>query len=399
MQSGMQSGADARGGRWQNSGNDPNCPTGPMLGPGSELRRLYNMPPSMGHASAVQCMATVDDKVYTGGRDEQLFMWRGGKPSPREFELVQDAPPLALSSSVNSMLYDPVSKWLFLGLWRGDIQAFCKDPMRECRLEGHRKNVSCLTIHSSVVISGSTDATVKLWTPNPQAGIWQSCGQAMNNPTGPVSAVQVFNDALWVGADQGITCFDLNTLQAKGSIPSTAGISRMFELQGYMLVAFKNGEVKIFDNAGAQTYLHPSRGEHTSNTAVEMMMHPFENKPMLLCGQEFGYVTAYDLPDFRPRGTLVAKNGSDIRAIVDVKADGMFLTAGQHGDIMAWQWQQGGGGGMGNVSVAANPFAPAGGGGGAFGGAQMAANPFAAGQPAGAGMMGGGMMGGGGMMM
>lgn len=386
--------------------NDPNSPTGPMLGPGSELRRLYNMPTTMGHASAVQCMAMVDGKVYTGGRDSQLMIWQGAKPNGRDFELTQDSPPINLSSSITSMVYEPTSKWLFLGCWRGEIQAFCKEPVRDCRLEGHHKNVSAMTIHSSVVISGSQDATVRLWTANPQAGNFQACGQALANPTGPVNSVKVFNDSLWVGAEQGITCFDLNTLQAKGNIPSQAGCTSLFNFQGYMIAAFNNGEVKIFDAAGQQVHVHPPQGEHTSNTAVEVMTHPITQKPMLLCGQQFGYVTAYDLPDFRPRGTFVSRNNSDIRAIVDCQADGMFLTAGQHGDIMCWQWQQPGsgqpaggmgggmGGGGGHVAVAANPFAPSGGAGAMAGAPMAAASPFAA-APGAGGFAGGGAFGGG----
>lgn len=391
---GGQPGGGCGGGIGGHQNGGPNSPTGPTLGPGSELRRLWNMPTTMGHASAVQCMSMVDDKVYTGGRDSALLMWRGNKGQrPGEFELVQDGQGITLASSPTCMLYEPASKWLFLGCWRGEVQAYCKDPMKECRLEGHRQCVSSIAIHSSVVISGSADATVRLWTPNQQAGTFQACGQPLQNPSGPVNVVKVFNDSLWAGGEQGITCFDLNTLQAKGTIPSPAGVSSMFDMQGYMLVAYKNGEVKIFDAAGAQTYLHPPTGEHTTNTAVEIMTHPYENKPMLLCGQQFGYVTAYDLPDFRPRGTLCAKNQSDIRSIVDVKADGMFLTAGQHGDIMVWQWQQGGSGGIGasNGPVASNPFAPAGGG-AAMGAPAMAANPFAPSPGAGGFGMGNGMM-------
>mmetsp|Transcript_9432 Transcript_9432/g.15256 ORF Transcript_9432/g.15256 Transcript_9432/m.15256 type:complete len:393 (+) Transcript_9432:128-1306(+) len=361
------------------------CPTGPILGPGSELRRLYSMPHTMGHASAVQCLAMVDGKVYSGGRDNQLFMWRGDKQPGQEFQLVQDGAPIACSSSVNSILYDAPSKWLFLGLWRGDIQAYCKEPVMDCRLEGHRRCVSSLVFHTNVLVSGSHDATVRLWTPNPQVGRFEPCGQPLTNPSGPVNAVRVLNGSLWVGAEEGITCFDLTTLQAKGTIPSPVGVSKMLELDGYMLAAYKNGEVRIFDGNGGQIHLHPSRGEHTSNTAIEMMMHPFERKPMLLCGQDFGYTTVYDLPDFRPRGTFVSKNQSHVTSIVDIKADGMFLTSGFHGDIMMWQWQQGGGKGMGmgggnsNVPVAANPFA-------GTGNVPVASNPFA---PSGMGGMGG----------
>jgi len=229
---------------------------------------------------------------------------------------------------------------------------------------------------------------------NPEAGRFQCAGQPLNNPTGAVSAVKVFNGGLWVGAEQGITCFDLNTLQPKGTIPSTAGVAEMIEFEGYILVAFKNGEVRIFDGGGSQTYLHPPQGEHTTNTAVALMTHPFANKPMLLCGQQYGYVTVYDLPEFRPRGTFVSRERSDIRAIVDAKADGMFLTAGNQGDIMVWQWQRQGGGGPGlshaspfaagapppTGPIAASPFAGAGGCGGGFAGGAAGGCPGGAGR-------------------
>ena len=37
---------------------------------------------------------------------------------------------------------------------------------------------------------------------------------------GPVNCLRVFNGALWVGGQQGITCFDLESLQARGTIAS-----------------------------------------------------------------------------------------------------------------------------------------------------------------------------------
>lgn len=384
---------DGRGGRWQggagapvasnpfaqapplqvgsSSAAVPNGPvsgsgdnfTGPMLGKGSELQRVYTMPPNMGHNGCINCMTMVDGKVYSGGRDNNLWVWRGEKPPGGGFQLVPDMPqPITLGSSVTSLFYEPASKWLFCGLWSGEIQAFCKDPVRQDTLMGHKRSVASLTVHSSVVISGSNDGTVRLWTMNPQSGRFQCHGQPLNSPAGPVTSVRVLNDGLWVGANQGITCFDLNTLQPKGTIPSEHQVTDLIECQGYMLATFRNGDVKIFDATGVQAYHHPSSGEHTSNTAVEVMMHPTLNKPMLLCGQVYGYVTAYDLPEFRPRGSFVCKNNSDIKAIQDVKCDGLFLTGGMHGDIMVWQWtgqNTGGGSGMPAFQQqAANPFAP-----------------------------------------
>jgi len=364
-------------------------PTGPMLGRGSELRLMHKIPPTMGHQGSINCMAMVDGKVYSGGRDDAMFMWRG-EPAPGEggFQLTPDGAPIQLGQSVMSMFYEPASKWLFCGLWSGDILAFCKDPVTNDKLLGHRKSVNSITVHSSVVVSGSYDGTVRLWTMNPSTGRFQSHGSAIQNPTGPVNAVRVLNDGLWVGGHNGITCFDLASLQPRGTIPSSVQVTALLEFQGHMIASYRSGEVRIYDAGGSEAFYHPSVGEHTSNTAVELMMHPLENKPMLLCGQVLGYVTAYDLPEFRPRGSFVCKQGSDVKAILDVKADGMFLTGGLHGDLTVWQWTkatepQGG-------ASAPNPFA-------ASTSVPVASNPFAAGASAGppcGGMMPGAPCGG-----
>ena len=67
-----------------------------------------------------------------------------------------------------------------------------------------------------------------------------------------------------------------------------------------------------------------------------------------------GYITAYDLPEFRPRGSFCCKDRSDVKAIVDARSEGVFLTAGLHGDIIIWRW-----GAAGGPTV--SPFAPPGG--------------------------------------
>jgi len=360
-----------------------------MLGKGSELQRVYNMPQHMGHNDGINCMCAVDDRVYTGGRDNSLFVWKGTPTAGGGFELAQDS-VIDLGQSVTSLFYDTASRWLFCGLWNGDIQAFCKDPVVEDRLVGHRRSIASIVVHSSVVVSGSNDGTVRLWTrPNPQSR-WQGHGQPINNPSGAVNVVRILGDGLWVGAQNGITCFDLNSLQPRGTLPANFPCTGLVECQGFMLATFRNGDVKIYDGAGNQTFHLPSRGEHTSNTAVEFMMHPLLNKPMLLCGQQFGYVTAYDLPDFRPRGSFVCRNNSDVKAILDVKFGGMFITAGAHGDIMVWQWgTPGASSSQPPAPSASSPFAAGGGGGVGGGGAPQAASPFAAAPALGMGGMGG----------
>lgn len=347
--------------------------TGPMLGRGSELERVYNMPQHMGHDGGVNCMTTVDDRVYTGGRDGQLFVWRGVPGPGGGFELVQDAAPIDLGSSVMSMCYDATSRWLFCGLWDGEIQAYCKDPMVQDRLPGHRLSVTALIVHSGVLVSASHDATVQCWTLNPQNGRYHPHGQPLQNPTGAITQTCIVDGSLWVAGQNGITCFDLASLQAKGTIPSTHQVTGLVDCQGFMVAAMRNGDLKVYDTLGNEKFNLPSRGEHTSNIALDIMMHPKENKPMILCGQQQGYVTAYDLPDFRPRGSFVCKQNSDIKAILDLKSGGLFMTGGAHGDIMVWQWTTPSGPQMAQQApVASNPFAAAG-----QPQAAMASSPFA----------------------
>ena len=139
------------------AGRPDEAATGPMLGKGSELRKLYYMPHNMGHGDAVNCMLMADGKIYTGGRDEYLFVWKPDRAANGEIQLSQDCPPIHLGASITSLFYEPTSKWLFCGLWNGEVRGFCKEPMRDDRLQGHRRSVTALQVHSGVLISGSNE--------------------------------------------------------------------------------------------------------------------------------------------------------------------------------------------------------------------------------------------------
>lgn len=146
-----------QGGAAPQAGRPDEAATGPMLGKGSELRKLYYMPHNMGHGDAVNCMLMADGKIYTGGRDEYLFVWKPDRAANGEIQLSQDCPPIHLGASITSLFYEPTSKWLFCGLWNGEVRAFCKEPMRDDRLQGHRRSVTALQVHSGVLISGSNE--------------------------------------------------------------------------------------------------------------------------------------------------------------------------------------------------------------------------------------------------
>merc|ERR1711879_361889 len=107
-----------------------------------------------------------------------------------------------------------------------------------------------------------------------------------------------------------------DTLQAVGTIESQVAVVELLPYEGCMIASYSNGVVKVFDSTGTEKFSHGPLGEHTTNTAVALAKHPFEDKSMLLCGQDYGYVTAYDMPEFRPRGTFTTGYDGSVAAIV-----------------------------------------------------------------------------------
>jgi len=145
---------------------------------------------------------------------------------------------------------------------------------------------------------------------------------------------------IWVGGERGISCFSLETLQPVGTIQTPARAVALLSYQGRVLAALANGAVKAFDGCGKEEFSHGPIGAHTTNKAVALLRNPHTQQDVLLCGQESGHCTAYDLPDFKPRGTFHTGSQGDITAIVDTGSDGIFATCGLSGDFVIWRWER-----------------------------------------------------------
>merc|ERR1712216_144885 len=165
-----------------------------------------------------------------------------------------------------------------------------------------------------------------------------ACAATIESPLGGAQSLLAVNGGLWVGSERGICCINLRSLQVVGNIQSSARVVGLLSYQDCVIAAFADGVVRIFDVNGNEKFKHGPVGEHTTNTAVALQRHPTEGKDMLLCGQELGYVTVYDVPEFRPRGTFCSGYDGDITSIVDMGAGGVFVTCGLAGEVIIWRW-------------------------------------------------------------
>jgi len=322
-------------------GNRERALTGPYLGKGSELLKVWSMPEDMGHEDGVLAATVMADRVCTGGADHRLIVWRGEQPPEGGLAFVQDN-EVELPAPVTKLLFHAASKWLFCGLGSGQIRAFRQEPFAELTLVGHTAAVTCLLIHEDVLMSTSLDGTIRAWKLDPNTAAF-SCVATVPIELGEVFAIRSYDTGFWVGARRGIGCLGPQDLQPLGKIDyAAARVVALLPYQGRMLVAFADGVVKVYGSAGNEEFSHGPLGEHTTTTAAALLRHPHAGKDVLLCGQELGYVTAYEVPEFKPRGTFTTGYEGDVTAIVDMGADGIFATFGLTGDVVLWRWERNG---------------------------------------------------------
>lgn len=309
--------------------------TGPYLGKGSELCKVWSMAEDQGHDDGICTAVAMTDRLCTGGCDNRLLLWRG-EQSQEGLTLLQDN-EVAFSASVSAMFFHAESKWLFCGLASGEIKAFCQQPLAEALLQGHTGPVTSMLVHEAVLLSGSEDGSIRAWRHDASAGGF-ACVATIQSPLGAVFSLLVQGGkGLWVGTQRGITCVELQSLQPAGNIESAARAIGLVPYMDCVIAAYADGVIRIFDSNGAEKFKHGPLGEHTTNTVISIQRHPQEDKDMLLCGQELGYVTVYDIPDFRPRGTFTTGYDGDVTAIVAM-GDGVFITTGLSGDVVVWRW-------------------------------------------------------------
>eukprot|EP00929_Paragymnodinium_shiwhaense_P073721 TRINITY_DN3766_c0_g3_i1.p1 TRINITY_DN3766_c0_g3~~TRINITY_DN3766_c0_g3_i1.p1 ORF type:complete len:450 (-),score=99.30 TRINITY_DN3766_c0_g3_i1:84-1433(-) len=313
--------------------------TGPYLGKGSELLKAWVMPDDQGHEDGVAAAVRLGDRICTGGLDQKLLLWKGDAgvaAAGGGLALVQDG-NMPLPAPVCSMVFHAESAWLFCGLLDGSIKALRQQPAAEDTLSGHTGAVNALLFHEGVLLSGSEDATVRVWRCDAGPSKW-ACAATINNTVGPVFAMHLqLPQSIWIGSQEGINCVSVANMQSLGTMKSQSAVVAMLPYESCVLAVFSDGVVKAYDGAGAEKFSHGPLGEHITNTAAALVKHP-SGKTLILCGQELGYITAYEVPEFKPRGTFTTGYHDDVSSIIDM-GDGVFLTCSFSGDVIIWRWQ------------------------------------------------------------
>lgn len=281
------------------------------------------------HADAVMAISMAGDCIYTASRDKILKRWKVGKnPATNRFELHNDI-DVVLGETCWCLLH--VGEWIFCGLGDGTIKGYSKTG-QDCTLRGHTKRVNCLLIHQSILVSGSSDNTVRCWQPDPATQTFTCTNTVSEGIPGAVQCIAVLGATIWIGGTSGIGILDLTSLTVAVQPPPKKFLAGFLEFQGHMIAAYADGSLCIFDASGA-----PKHSQTPLAPGPILCLAGLESGPRVLCGHAKGQVSSIELPMFKPKTYWQAMERCKVQKLVCAGHDGIFLIGAENGNLQLWQ--------------------------------------------------------------
>lgn len=280
------------------------------------------------HGDAVMAIVMMEDSIYTAARDRLLKRWKPVRNAAGRFELHSD---LEVPLGEVAWCLISVGEWLFCGLGTGEIRGFSKAGA-QAKMEGHKKKVTCLLMHQHVLLSGSSDGTVRCWQMDPQTQSFACTHSITDGLTGAVSCMSVLNDRLWVGGTSGVALVDLSTLRAGVVLPPIKFVAGMLQFTGHMIVIYQEGSVIIFNGSGEKTHQQPPLAAGPATCLAGL-----DSGPRILCGHAKGQVSSITLPMFQLKHCWQSFARCKVSSMCSAGHDGIFVLGAENGTIQIWQ--------------------------------------------------------------
>lgn len=271
------------------------------------------------------------DAIYTASRDKLLKRWKVGRNAQtNRYELTVDL-EVPLGDLCWSMVM--AGEWIFCGLGDGTIKGFSKTG-QQAVLKAHTKRAACLKVHAHVLLSGSSDGTVRLWQADPANPANFACTNTISEGiSSGVGCMAVLGEHLWVGGTSGVAVVELSSLRVVSQIQPKKFVAGFQEFQGHMIVAYADGQVCIFDAGGVKKHDQPPM-----DVGPILSVTGLENGPRLLCGHAKGQVSSIVLPAFQLRKSWQAFERAKVQSLTAAPGpDGIFIIGAENGNLQIWQ--------------------------------------------------------------
>lgn len=282
------------------------------------------------HADAIMAIVMAEDAIYTASRDKLLKRWKVGRsPMTNRFELVPET-EVPLGDLCWSMVM--AGEWIFCGLGDGTIKGYSKTG-NQAILKAHSKRASCLKVHHHVLMSGSSDGSVRLWQAD-ASGLNFACTNTITEGiSSGITCLAVLAEHLWVGGTSGVAVVELASLRVVSQIQPKKFVAGFQEFQGHMIVAYADGQVCIFDQGGVKKHDQPPL-----EVGPILSVGGLECGPRFLCGHAKGQVSSIQLPNFTHRTSWQALERAKVQSMCCAAGqDGIFLLGAENGNLQVWQ--------------------------------------------------------------
>eukprot|EP00927_Polykrikos_kofoidii_P060477 TRINITY_DN55443_c0_g1_i1.p1 TRINITY_DN55443_c0_g1~~TRINITY_DN55443_c0_g1_i1.p1 ORF type:complete len:423 (+),score=50.53 TRINITY_DN55443_c0_g1_i1:60-1328(+) len=281
------------------------------------------------HTMAIMQIIMTAQGIYTVSQDKFLKRWQPVRQADGHYELEANL-TVPLEESCYSILYK--DGWIFCGLWDGDIQAFSQDGIITT-LKGHTKRVNCLLIHENVLISGGGDEELRLWQMDPATKKFSCTHTVKDSTPGAIHKLAVMGTNLVIGGSNGVAMCSLKTLVVDKLLPPIKFVSDFLEFQGHLIVAYSDGNLRVFDGEGGlKKELKP-----ISDGASILSIAGLESGPRVICTHARGQVSTIVLPDFEFKLQFQAFEFGRVESVLCAGHDGIFVLGHQSGNLQLWQ--------------------------------------------------------------
>ncbi|RZC51212.1 hypothetical protein C5167_019634 [Papaver somniferum] len=267
------------------------------------------------------------NKLYSGGKDGTVRVW--------ECLTGKCATVINLGSEVGCVISE--DPWVFVGI-NNCVKAWNTQTNSELSLGGPSGQVYALAVGNEKLFAGTQDGTILVWKFVAATNGFEPAAALQGHSASVVTLVVGANILYSGSVDNTIRVWGLETLQCIYTLTDhTSVVMSVLCWDQFLLSCSLDKTIKVWavTETGKLEVTYTHEEEH--GLFALSGMPDAQGKPVLICSCNDNTVCLYDLPSFKARGKIYAKE--ETRAIQTVPG-GLYFTGDGSGDLKVWKWTE-----------------------------------------------------------
>ncbi|XP_039169528.1 zinc finger CCCH domain-containing protein 48-like [Eucalyptus grandis] len=265
-------------------------------------------------------------KLYSGSKDGTARIW--------DCHTGQCDQVINLGGEVGCFTCE--GPWVFVGLPH-TVKAYNIQNGASYNISGPVGQVHALEVANDMLFAGAQDGTILVWKGGSEADPFQMALPLRGHTQGVVS-LTVGRNRLYSGSiDQTIRVWDLHTLECvQELVGHTDVVMSLLCWDQYLISCSLDATIKIWGVATEGGSLEVGYTHHEDHGILALSgTIDTRGKPVLLCACLDNTVRLYELPSFTERGKIFSRR--EVRTL-QTAPGGLFFTGDAAGTLTVWNW-------------------------------------------------------------